>query len=480
MAKKKENNSDTDIDIDEILKRARKAQSYIETFSQREVDELAAAIVYIISRENIALDLAQLAYNETGMGTVESKFAKLTKKIPGCFYDVKKVKTVGVIDSNSQTGITRIAKPIGVISAIIPCTNPEATPVFKGMLALRGRNAVIFAPHPRSKKTTNRVVKIMREVLKKNGVPVDLFICIQNPSKEITQEIMRKCDLTMATGSSDMVKVAYSSGKPSYGVGAGNAPIVVDETADILDAAHKIKIGKIGDNASGCSAENSLIIHESIYKTLVEALKSEGARLTSKEEKDRLQKIMWINGRLSPEIIAQPVNKIAQKAGISISENTAFLMVEEEGIGKGYPFSGEKLSLVLTLYKYHNFNDAINKVNLITEFNGAGHSCGIHSYNKEHILKLALNTKTSRVTVRQPHGAANSGNWFNGLAFTFSLGCGSWGGNIASENITQKHYINITRLAEPIHRIEPSEKDIYCDLIDNMNILSYDDYQKII
>ncbi len=255
---------------------------------------------------------------------------------------------------------------------------------------------------------------------------------------------------------------------------------MVDETADILDAAHKIKVGKIGDNASGCSAENSLIIHESIYKRLVEALKNEGARLTSKEEKDRLQKIMWINGRLSPEIIAQPVHKIAQKAGINISENTAFLMVEEEGIGKGYPFSGEKLSLVLTLYKYNNFNDAINKVNLITEFNGAGHSCGIHSYNKEHILKLALNTKTSRVTVRQPHGAANSGNWFNGLAFTFSLGCGTWGGNIASENITQKHYINITRLAEPIHRIEPSEKDIYCDLIDNMNILSYDDYQKII
>jgi len=457
--------------VNEILQRARIAQLQAETFSQRKVDELAAAIVYTISRKKIALDLAKLAYQETSMGNVESKYAKLAKKIPGCFYDVKGEKTVGVIESNPKTGITKIAKSIGVIAALIPCTNPEATPVFKGVLALRGRNSVIFAPHPKSKKTTNRVVEIMREVLDKNGVSPDLFICIKNPSKEIAQEIMKKCDLTMATGSSDMVKVSYSSGKPSYGVGAGNAPIVIDETADILDAAHKIKIGKIGDNASGCSAENSLVIHKSIYKKLVETLKNEGAYLASQEEKERLKNVMWVDEHLNPNIIAQPANQIAQKAGIKVPENTAFLMVEEEGIGKDYPFSGEKLSLVLTLYKYNTFDDAINKVNAITNYCGAGHSCGIHSFNQEHILKLALNTKTSRVTVRQPHGAANSGNWYNGLAFTFSLGCGTWGGNIASENVTQKHYINITRLSEPISRIEPSDEEIYGDLLEKVIVI---------
>lgn len=457
--------------VNDILQRARTAQAHVETFSQRKVDELAAAIVYTISREKIASDLAQLAYIETGMGNVNSKYAKLAKKIPGCFYDVKGVKTVGVIESNPKTGITKIAKPVGVIAALIPCTNPEATPVFKGMLALRGRNAVIFAPHPKSKKTTNRVVEIMREVLEKNGAPADLFICIENPSKEIAQEIMKKCDLTMATGSSDMVKVAYSSGKPAYGVGAGNAPIVIDETADIIDAAYKIKIGKISDNASGCSAENSLVIHESIYKKLIQALKNEGAYLASKEEKERLKNIMWVDGHLSKDVIAQPINEIAQKAGIKVPQYTAFLMVEEEGIGNDYQFSGEKLSLVLTLYKYNNFDDAVKKVNAITNYCGTGHSCGIHSFNQEHILKLALNTYTSRVTVRQPHGAANSGNWYNGLAFTFSLGCGTWGGNIASENITQKHYINITRLAEPISRTEPSEEEIYGDLLKNINII---------
>ena len=452
----------------ELLARARKAQAIAWTFSQKKVDELAAAIVYTLSREKLAYELAQLAYEETGMGTVESKYAKLAKKIPACFYDVKNQKTVGVIDSNPETGITMIAKPIGVIAGLIPSTNPEGTPVFKGVLALRGRNAIIFAPHPRSRKTTIKVVEIMREVLENNGAPADLFICIEKPSKEIAQEVMRQCDLTMATGSSDMVKAAYSSGKPAYGVGTGNAPIVVDETADILDAARKIKIGKTGDNASGCSAENSLVIQEGIYDKLIEALKKEGAYLVSKEEKERLQDVMWVDGHLNIDIVAQPANKIAQLAKIKVPDNTAFLMVEENGIGKGYPFSGEKISLVLTLYKYDTFDDAINKVNAITNYSGLGHSCGIHSFDKEHLLKLALNTRTSRVTVRQPHGAANSGNWYNGLAVTFSLGCGTWGGNIVSENVTQKHYINITRLAEPINRTEPPETEIYGDLLKNV------------
>ena len=454
--------------IAELVLRARKAQAVADGYSQRRVDQLAAAVVYALSRQAVAREISEMAYAETGMGKIESKIGKMAVKMPGCFYDVKAQKTVGIIDYQPATGITMIAKPIGVIAALIPSTNPEATPVFKGMLALRGRNAVVFAPHPRSRKTTVRVVELMREVLKKNGAPEDLFICIEKPSKGLAAELMRQCDTIMATGSGDMVRAAYSSGKPSYGVGVGNAPIVVDETADIADAARKIRIGKTGDHASGCSAENSLVIQKGIYEQVLAALKQEGGYLASPAEKDKLQRAMWHDGALSIDVIAQPVEKIAATAGFSVPRGTQFIMVEETGVGANHPFSGEKICLVLTLYQYDSFDDAIAQVNAITNYSGLGHSCGIHSFDREHIMKLGEQTRTSRVVVRQPHGNSNSGNWSNGLAFTFSLGCGTWGGNSASENITQKHYINITRVAEPIDRAEPSEQEIFGDLLDAM------------
>jgi len=450
--------------------RPRAAQKIAEGFSQKKVDELAAAIVYTLSRPELAKEIAEECVTETDMGSVETKIGKLTKKMPAVFYQIKSAKTVGVIERNSEMGIIKIAKPVGVIAALIPSTNPEATPIFKGVLGLRARNAVIFAPHPKSKRTTIRVVNIMRNLLEKNGAPKDLFICIENPTKELAKELMCQCDLTMATGSGDMVKVAYSSGKPAYGVGAGNAAVIIDETANLSDAAAKIRIGKTGDNASGCSAENSLIIQKSIYNKTVGLLKKEGGYLVTSEEKEKLKKIMWVDGHLSRAIVAKPVKIIAKLAGVDIPEDTKFLMVEETGIGKEYPFSGEKLSLVLTLYKYDEFDEAINKVNRITEYSGPGHSCGIHSFNDDHIMRLALNTKVTRVLVRQPHGAGNSGNWFNGLANTFSLGCGTWGGNIVSENITQKHYMNITWVAEPINRKEPSEEEIFGELLKDINL----------
>jgi sulfoacetaldehyde dehydrogenase len=456
--------------VAELVERARSAQREIEAYSQRRVDELAAALVYKFSRPELAEQIARDCVAETGMGNVESKIAKLTQKMPAIFYQIKSTKTVGVIEKDPEMGIVKIAKPVGVIAALIPSTNPEATPVFKGVLGIRARNAVIFAPHPRSKKTTLAVVNIMRELLEKNGAPKDLLICIENPSKALSQELMRQCDLTMATGSSDMVKAAYSSGKPAYGVGAGNAAIVVDETADLADAARKIRIGKTGDNASGCSAENSLIIHKDVYDEMIECLKKEGGYLATPEEKARLQKVMWADGRLSREIVAKPVERIAELAGITIPRQMKFIMVEETGIGKDHPFSGEKLSLVLTLYKYDTFDEAIEKVNQITGYSGLGHSCGIHSFDEEHIMQLALRTRTTRVLVRQPHGAGNSGNWFNGLANTFSLGCGTWGGNIVSENITQKHYMNTTWLAEPIDRQPASEEEIFGDLLDGVKL----------
>jgi len=455
--------------VSEFVKRARVAQSVLEDYSQEKVDKLAAAVVSKLSQKDVAMKIAKLAFEETGMGRIDSKRAKLTEKIPGCFFDVIQQKTVGIINYNAKTGITEIAKPVGVIAALIPSTNPEATPVFKGMLSLRGRNAIVFGSHPASHKTTKKVVELMREVMAANGAPADAFICVDEPSKEVSLEIMKQCDLIMATGSGEMVKAAYSSGKPSYGVGAGNAAIVVDETVDLAETAKMISMGKTGDNASGCSAENSLVIQEDAYHDLITCLEKNGGYLCSPIEKRNLQKAMWRDGHLRREIIAKEVTVIAAEAGINIPEGTAFLMVEEDSTGPNAPFSGEKLSLVLTLYKYKKFEDAVKRVNEITGYSGLGHSCGIHSLNRKRILKFGLETKTSRVIVRQPHGLANSGNWSNGLAFTFSLGCGTWGGNSVSENITQKHYINTTRIAEPIERLPLSREEILAPYLEGMN-----------
>ena len=272
---------------------------------------------------------------------------------------------------------------------------------------------------------------------------------------------MAQCDLTMATGSGDMVKAAYSSGRPAYGVGVGNAAVIVDETVDIDETAAKISIGKTGDNASGCSAENSIIVHASIYNDFLRSLEGEGGYIATNEEKEKLKNVMWENGNVSRNVVARPVKEIAALAEIEIPTDTRFIVVEETGIGADFPFSGEKLSLVLTCYQYESFEEAVALVNDVTDYSGAGHSCGIHSNDRARILKLGLETRTSRVIVRQPHGVANSGSWTNGLAKTFSLGCGSWGGNSISENVTQKHYYNTTRIAEPIESKAPDEAAIY-------------------
>ena len=451
-----------------LVERARAAQKIVEGYSQRRVDELAAAIVYTLSRPELAQSIAEQALEETHMGRIDSKIAKLTAKMPAVLYDVLPTKTVGVIERIPEKGLTKIAKPIGVIAALVPSTNPEATPVFKGVLGLRGRNAVICAPHPSSKGTTARVVEIMREVMKKNGAPEDLFLCIEKPSKAAAAYLMAQCDITMATGSGDMVRAAYSSGKPAFGVGAGNAVVIIDETADLKETAQKIAASKTNDWASGCSAENSIIVEASVYDEFIGYMKEEGGYMTTAAEKAQLEENMWIDGHLNREIVARPAATIAKVAGIEVPEATRFIMVEEDKAGADANFSHEKLSVVLTVYKYTDFKAAVELVNEIQRYSGLGHSCGIHSHNQEHIDYLAMNTYTVKVIVRQPHSMSNSGAWHNGLANTFSLGCGTWGGNIASENITQKHYFNTTWVAEPIDRKPATDEEIYGDLLTNV------------
>ena len=447
--------------ISQLIERARKAQEVIEGYDQERVDHLVTAIVWNIVKPGTIEKIAQMAVEETGLGNYESKYAKLMTKLKGALRDMKGKKSMGIIEKDEEKGIIKIAKPVGVVGAVLPTTNPEATPVLKAMMAIKTRNAIVMSPHPRAKETNTYIVNIMRSVLKKYDAPEDLIIGVENPTLEITQELMRQCDLILATGGAGMVKSAYSSGKPAYGVGVGNAVVVVDETADIKDAANKIMRSKTFDYATSCSTENSLVIQESIYDDMIKALKEEGGYLLNEEEKAKLQSRMWINGVLNRDIVAQPAEKIAQVAGIDMPKDRKFIMVEESGVGPDYPFSGEKLSVVVAIYKYKEFQEAIDKVNEITSYQGKGHSCGIHSTNDEHIRELALKTYTSRVMVRQPQCLANSGAWTNGMPMTLSLGCGTWGGNISSENITWKHLLNITWVSYPIPDTQPTDEELF-------------------
>lgn len=447
--------------VSELIERARRAQKIAEGFDQEKVDHLITAIAWNIVKPGTIEEIARLAVEETQLGNYESKYAKLNTKVKGALRDMKGKKSMGIIERDEEKGLIKIAKPVGVVGAVLPTTNPEATPVIKAMMAIKTRNAIVMSPHPRAKKTNTMIVNIMRDVLKKYNAPEDLIIGIENPTLEITQELMRQCDLILATGGAGMVKSAYSSGKPAYGVGVGNAVVVVDETADIKDAANKVMRSKTFDYATSCSAENSLVIQESIYDDMIKALEDEGGYLLNEEEKAKLQSTMWIDGVLNRDIIAQPAKKIAEIAGLDIPEDRKFIMVEETGIGPDYPFSGEKLSVVLTLYKYKEFQEAIDKVNEITSYQGKGHSCGIHSTNDEHIIEFALKTYTSRVMVRQPQCLANSGAWTNGMPMTLSLGCGTWGGNISSENISWKHLLNTTWVSYPIPNTQPTDEELF-------------------
>ncbi|WP_246637624.1 aldehyde dehydrogenase family protein [Crassaminicella profunda] len=447
--------------VKSLIDRAKKAQGIADKFTQEKVDELCMAIAWNIVKPETADKIATMAVEESNLGNYEGKYAKLMTKIRGGLRDMKGQKSVGVIERDDEKKIMKIAKPVGVIAALLPCTNPEATPVLKAMFAIKGRNAIILAPHPRTKNTNTYIVNIMRETLKKYGAPEDLVIPVEQVSMDISGELMAQADLVLATGGGGMVKAAYSSGTPAYGVGQGNAVTVIDETIDLKETANKIMRSKTFDFATSCSTENSCVVQVGIYDDFIKAMEVEGGYLVKGDEKEKLQNAMWIDGHLSSKIVAQAPEVIAAEAGIVLPEGKKFFMVEESGIGADYPFSGEKLSVVTTLFKYGEFQEAIDKVNDITSYHGRGHSCGIHSNDEERILALALNTKTSRVMVRQPQCLANSGAWTNGMPMTLTLGCGTWGGNIASANVNWRHLINVTWVSAPIKATQPTDEELF-------------------
>lgn len=452
--------------ISQLVERGRIAQKTMETFTQAQVDELAAAIAWTFtSDQQLVEELATMSFQECGLGDIPSKIAKVNGKCRGVYYDVKHQKSVGIVEEIPEKGLVRIAKPVGVIASLVPSTQGEMHPILQAINTVKARDAIIFTPHPRAKKTTAKVCTLLREIMKRYGAPEDTFLCVESPSVEKTNELMKQCDLVIATGGGPMVKAAYSSGTPAYGVGAGNAIIVVDKTADLADAAEKIKVSKTFDLAAGCSCDNGLVIDAHIYDAMLAELKKVGAYVCTPEEKEKMQQALWPHWPhdhvLNRDIVATPAQNIAQIAGIEMPENTTMILVEEDQVGSVTPFAGEKLSLVITVYKSQSIDHAISIINANHAYSGAGHSCGIYTQTPEHVDQLALGTYTTRVVVNLPESATNTGSWVSGMPFTSSLGCGTWGGNSASENIALKHYLNNTWVIRSIENFQPSDEDLF-------------------
>jgi len=454
--------------IQEMVERARKAFAEVEYWPQEKADEMALAAGWEWQRDETAKALAKLAVDESGIGVYEHKVAKIKSKTCGSLWDMRNAKTCGVVEHDEKNGITTIAKPIGIIANVVPCTNPESTICALGVNILKTRNSVIVSPHPRTQKSSYLTVEHGRKALRKIGAPEDLMQCIKNTSKEKTVALMQACDFAVATGGAALIKVVYAAGKPCHTVGAGNVISIVDETVDIPAAAGKIVMSKTANNSASCSSENAVAVHESVYDEMIEALKSEGGYLCSTEEREKLRKTMWPDGKaLNRDIVARPARDIARMAGIQAPDDVRFIMVLGEKAGPEDRFSGEKVSLVLTVWKWANFSEMVARSQKMLKFSGEGHSISLHSNNKDRQMELAMKSNVGRVNCNMPHAMANSGSWFNGQPFTDTLGCGTWAGNMTSDNINYKHFLNYTRLSVPIEEYVPSDQEIFGTYLKN-------------
>ncbi len=448
--------------IGQLMRRARTAMHAFQNDNQERIDEAVTALAWSIYKPENAKALAELAVEDTGLGNVPSKIIKNTRKTFGTLRDLSRVKTTGIIEELPEVGLVKYAKPVGVVAAVCPSTNPAATPVNKAMMAVKGGNAVIIAPSPAGYMTTARTVDLMREELAKCGHPEDLVQILPAPvSKELTQALMEAADLVVCTGSQNNVRRAYSSGTVAIGVGAGNVPVIVDSSADLDDAAEKICASKIFDNSTSCSSENSLIVLDDVYEDAMAALERAGGYRSNAEEKSKIVDTLWVNGKLNRHVIAKDADVFAEVAGLGESAAAAkFFIVEDDDIAAGQ-LSDEKLSLVLTVYRAKDFADAKAKVTEILEIKGKGHSCGIHTRNFEHACELAEDLDVVRVLVNQAHTFGNGGSFNNGLNFTLSMGCGTWAGNSISENLNYRHFINITHLVTTVGEDKPSEEELF-------------------
>lgn len=437
-------------DLQKTIEKVRKAQLEFSKYTQEQVDKIFQAAAIAANQNRIPL--AKMAVEETGMGIVEDKVIKNHYAAEYVYNKYKDIKTCGVLEQDDNYGIKKIAEPIGVIAAVIPTTNPTSTAIFKTLIALKTRNGIIISPHPRAKQSTIAAAKIVLEAAVKAGAPEGIISWIDVPSLELTNVLMQSADIILATGGPGMVKAAYSSGKPALGVGPGNTPAVIDETANIVLAVNSIIHSKTFDNGMICASEQSVIVSDKIYDRVREEFMRRGCYLLNAEETEKVRKTIIINGALNAKIVGQSAHTIAQLAGVDVSENTKILIGEVESVDLSEEFAHEKLSPVLAMYRASSFEDAVSKAYRLIEDGGLGHTSSLYINTvteKEKIEKFYNTMKTCRVLINTPSSQGGIGDIYNfKLAPSLTLGCGTWGGNSVSENVGVKHLINIKTVAE--------------------------------
>jgi sulfoacetaldehyde dehydrogenase len=452
--------------IPEMYKKAHAAFKEVEFLPQERVDEICAAVGWELQKEETAKELAHLAVSESAIGVYEDKVAKIQNKTRGMMRDMIGQKTCGLVREDKEKGLRIYAKPMGVVANIVPCTNPESTVCCIGLSLLKTRNAMICSPHPRTGKATYATVERIRKALRKVGAPEDLAQCLTKASQEGTRELMASCDFAVATGGAALVRVVYEAGKPAHTVSAGNVISIIDTTIDPRETAAKIVKSKCANNSASCSSENAVAIEEAAFDDMIAALKAEGGYFCTTEEREKLRTYYWPDGEhLNRDVVAKPVSYIAEHAGIEIPEGTRFIMVMGTKPGPEDRFSGEKISLVLTVWKWTDFSEMIERMKEMLRFSGEGHSASIHSTIDERLTELAVKANVGRVNCRMPHAAANSGSWFNGNPTTDTLGGGSWAGNMTSDNINFEHFLNYTWLSEPIAEYIPTDEELFGDYL---------------
>ena len=436
--------------LQQTIETVRKAQKEFSKYTQEQVDKIFQAAAIAANQNRIPL--AKMAVEETGMGVIEDKVIKNHYAAEYIYNKYKDEKTCGVIEEDESYGIKKIAEPIGVIAAVIPTTNPTSTAIFKTLIALKTRNGIIISPHPRAKQSTIEAARIVLEAAVKAGAPEGIIAWIDAPSLELTNLLMQSADIILATGGPGMVKSAYSSGKPALGVGAGNTPAVIDESADIILAVNSIIHSKTFDNGMICASEQSVIVDEKIYDKVREEFIKRGCYILNPEELEKVRKTIIINGALNAKIVGQSAHTIAKLADVEVPENTKILIGEVESVDLSEEFAHEKLSPVLAMYKANSFKDAISKAYRLIEDGGLGHTSSLYINTvteKEKIATFYNTMKTCRVLINTPSSQGGIGDLYNfKLAPSLTLGCGTWGGNSVSENVGIKHLINIKTVAE--------------------------------
>lgn len=459
--------SDDEIIVDTLMDRARIAQAaYERNGSQEAYDRAALAAAWALMEPGRNAELAAMAVETTGLGNVTDKITKNHRKTLGLLRDIRDARTFGVTTDNPATGITEIARAKGVIGAVVPSTNPVATPVNNAVNALKCGNAILLSPSPKGNVVCEKLIGYIHAEFARIGADPDLVQMVPAPSSKVkTQRLMETCDLLVVTGSQDNVRRAYSSGTPALGVGAGNVTVIVDETADLAEAARKITASKTFDNATSCSSENALVVVDSIRDAFLRELYAAGGRLLEGRDAGTLKTALFGGGGLNRHMIARSLPEMLAAAGVIVpdADTARFVLIPGEGIGPDHPESGEKLSLITTLYAARDFDHAREVASNILSHQGAGHSIGLHSSDDNRARLLGQTIPTCRVIVNQAHCFATGGSFDNGMPFSLSMGCGSWGGNSIDDNLHWRHFLNTTKIVRPIPPNEPSVDDIFGD-----------------